>query len=318
MGTFGAVDPVSTLELLGGASRRTELLRAGASHAGIVRDLTAGAIVKTKSVYHLPGIEEDVIRAREFRAHLACVSACAHLGLPLVEPPALPHLAVARDRGHARRGVRDFAGVVMHRDDAVVELSRTPTGATAKLLVPPAIAVDQTARCLSPLQQLVLVEALMFKGSLTRARLARFVVGNSERRIWLVRHASALSESLLESIARGALVTAGLEVEQQKYIPGVGRVDLVVGGRLVVELDGREHHTDVRSFATDRHRDRQLLLQGYKVMRFTYADVVFRTTDMVDSIAAVLRVSLGVRARARLEWACSPHTASGPHPLIGT
>ena len=312
------MDPVSTLELLGGASRRTELLRAGASHSGIVRGLNAGAIVKTKSVYHLPGIEEDVIRAREFRAHLACVSACAHLGLPLVQPPALPHLAVARDRGHARRGVRDFAGVVMHRDDAVDALSRTPTGATARLLVPPAVAVDQTARCLSPLQQLALVDSLMFRGSLTRARLARFEVGKCDRRLWLVRHASALSESLLESIARGALVTVGLGVEQQMSIPGVGRVDLVVGGRLVVELDGREHHSDVRAFATDRQRDRQLLLQGYKVMRFTYADVVFRTTEMVDSIAAVLKVSLGVRARARLEWACSPHTSSDPSSLFGT
>lgn len=43
--------------------------------------------------------------------------------------------------------------------------------------------------------------------------------------------------------------------------------------RLIVEVDGRDPHTTRRAFEHDRHRDQQLALLGYRVIRFTWRQV---------------------------------------------
>ena len=54
----------------------------------------------------------------------------------------------------------------------------------------------------------------------------------------------------------------------------VGEVDLLVGDRVVVEIDGFAHHSDRVAFQEDRRRDRELVAQGYVVLRFTAAEVL--------------------------------------------
>jgi very-short-patch-repair endonuclease len=54
----------------------------------------------------------------------------------------------------------------------------------------------------------------------------------------VVDHAS---ESLLETLARTYFRQAGIRVETQVHIDGVGYVDLLLEGWLAVELDGRHH-----------------------------------------------------------------------------
>lgn len=43
--------------------------------------------------------------------------------------------------------------------------------------------------------------------------------------------------------------------------------------RLAIELDGREHHSDADAFQRDRARQNALVLAGWTVLRFTWADV---------------------------------------------
>jgi len=99
--------------------------------------------------------------------------------------------------------------------------------------------------------------------------------------------ADARSGSLLETVLRLALREAGLPVECQVLVAGVGRVDLVVGGWLVVEVDGFEFHADRDSYRTDRRRGNLLVAGGFRLLRFSYEDVVFRRSDVVAQIAAV-------------------------------
>ena len=49
------------------------------------------------------------------------------------------------------------------------------------------------------------------------------------------------AESMLETLARTYFRQAGISVETQVHIDGVGYVDLLLEGRLIVELDGRHH-----------------------------------------------------------------------------
>jgi very-short-patch-repair endonuclease len=70
--------------------------------------------------------------------------------------------------------------------------------------------------------------------------------------------------------------------------PGV-RVDFCFrSARLVVEVDGARWHQDVQR---DRRRDNALARLGWRVMRFTWADVVHDSTRVVREIRAALAPS---------------------------
>ena len=70
------------------------------------------------------------------------------------------------------------------------------------------------------------------------------------------------------------------------------RVDLLWrDGKIVVELDGSEHERD-GTYAADRHRDFELLVAGYLVLRLTNAEVeldLARSLDKVRRIVALRR-----------------------------
>jgi very-short-patch-repair endonuclease len=55
--------------------------------------------------------------------------------------------------------------------------------------------------------------------------------------------------------------------------------------RLVVELDGWEHHRDRHAFERDRMRDASLTATGWRVVRFTHRQLV----DCPDHVAETLR-----------------------------
>ena len=92
---------------------------------------------------------------------------------------------------------------------------------------------------------------------------------------------------MIETVARVALRQAGLPVDCQVLIQGVGRVDLVVDGWLVVELDGFAYHSDRDRYRTDRRRTNGLVARGYRVLRFSYEDVMFHLADVVAQVVAV-------------------------------
>ncbi|WP_162242479.1 MULTISPECIES: endonuclease domain-containing protein [unclassified Microcella] len=81
---------------------------------------------------------------------------------------------------------------------------------------------------------------------------------------------------------RVALRDVGLAVDVQVVIPGVGRVDLLVEGRVVVEVDGRRWHEGEQE--RDYWRDLQLARHGYIVVRVDYAHVVSRIDTVVEAV----------------------------------
>ena len=69
----------------------------------------------------------------------------------------------------------------------------------------------------------------------------------------------------------------------------IPRVDLLwCEGRIVVELDGPEHFFDPK-YGQDRHRDYELLVAGYLVLRITNAQVDTDLQHAVEKIRKVVR-----------------------------
>jgi very-short-patch-repair endonuclease len=61
--------------------------------------------------------------------------------------------------------------------------------------------------------------------------------------------------------------------------------------RLIVEVDGRDPHTTRRAFEADRRRDQQLALLGWRVIRFTWRQLMHDP----GYVAATLRALLAAR-----------------------
>lgn len=129
-------------------------------------------------------------------------------------------------------------------------------------------------------------------GSASRARI-RAALPRSAR--WLVDFARSDADSGLESLLRLRLHILGVHLATQVSIPGVGRVDFVVDGRLIIEVDGREHHGAPEMRHRDLSRDAAASRLGYETLRFDYAQVVHDWPMVQVAIEGALR-----RARDRV------------------
>lgn len=96
-------------------------------------------------------------------------------------------------------------------------------------------------------------------------------------------HASLLSDSGLETYLVDRLRPFGVDLRQQVWIEG-HRVDLLIGQRLVVQIDGYEHHRRAKDRRRDIAHDARLRLLGYTVLRFDYQQVVFEWPDVERTI----------------------------------
>jgi very-short-patch-repair endonuclease len=96
------------------------------------------------------------------------------------------------------------------------------------------------------------------------------------------------ADSGLESLVRWRLRTRGLSVRTQVSVPTVGIVDLVIGERLIVEVDGKENHDDESHRHKDLLRDANAAALGYVTLRFDYALVVHAWTLVERAILGQL------------------------------
>jgi very-short-patch-repair endonuclease len=91
------------------------------------------------------------------------------------------------------------------------------------------------------------------------------------------------AQSGLESKARLGFHRRGIRCRSQVLIAGVGRVDLLIGDRLVIECDGLTWHSSTNAHDEDCRRDLELHRLGYIVIRVTYRQVMFGWAD-VDEV----------------------------------
>lgn len=270
----------SVVKRLGGAARRKDLVQAGITDYEIALARQAGLIKRPfRGVLTLPNLRQDFALACYFNAQLTCLTAADHHGIRILNRPAIPHLELDIDRG----GHRD-ASFPHH----LCHLHRSRTHDSYGRVVSAARAIDMAASCVTPLEQLVMLDHALALRKVARSQIAGFDHTPLPVRRWLQSEANQLSGSVPETCARVALRAAGLDLRIQAPF-GDGRFgDFLVNGCLFVEVDGYEFHSDPKQFAEDRARDRYLISLGFRVLRFTYADAVHHPDRLVADVLAAL------------------------------
>lgn len=273
-----------------GALRRRDLALDRTSRRAL-RDLVEeGAVVERVGVVFAPGTDWPLIACRMLGGLLTCHSALEYYSLPELPHPGAVHVAIPSSRGR----VRPLAGVVVHREPA-----RWPPGMSPPV-APPRLLVARMLRCAEETPAVVVADAALRRGLVSRAELAAMLRSNrsggplGHRRLARCREKA---RSPIESIARLELEDAGHSVEVGVDVPGVGEVDMLVDDRLLVETDGYQFHSSKGDWSNDRRREQGLIAQGRLWVRLTYDDVMSgRTVPVVEAALSGLRRALSTAA----------------------
>lgn len=266
----------------GGVVPRRTLLQWGNTDSQIRRALDTGDLTRLRRGWYMtPTAEREVADAVRAGGCLGCVSSLRRRGVYTFD-----------QRLHVRVAESDGNCLPRH----VVRRS-VPGGWSA-----PATPVDSLAdsllaasRCCSPEDLLVLLDSVVNLGLMRSEQVLRLF---AESPVFVRRTVSRMdrAESGTETLVRDRLRHLGLPVQTQVWIAGVGRVDLLVGERLVVEVDSVEHHTSLAAYTNDRRRDRQLRALGFVPIRLTHQQVVY---DWLEASMDILSIDRQLRTARR-------------------
>ena len=107
----------------------------------------------------------------------------------------------------------------------------------------------------------------------------------------LIDLARADADSGIESIVRFRLLRLGIDAHPQWNVPGVGRVDLRIGDRLLIEIDGRLNHEGESLRHKDLVRDAMAAALGFETLRFDYALVMYDWELVEAAILTRIRIN---------------------------
>ena len=310
------MDHAALIRRLGGIAAGTDLRSRGATQDSLDRAVVSGRILRIRrGWFAVPGADSECMTAVAAGGALSCASALKHYGVWLM-PFAGPHVRVD-PRHHASRDDR----IRLHW----LESADSAHGGCDSV----ATAVDVAIQCLDKEAAIVALDSALQKRLVTRAELQTRFRGRP-RHIELLGRADGSSQAGIETLVRVRLRSRGIRVRTQVSIPGVGRVDLLVGDRLIIETDGRTFHDDAEAFSRDRRRDLAAQVLGYLVVRLSYRQVTAEWPAVEAQLLRLIRRDEHVwrsrhgraaatggqesaRARARLAPSVDPQVAAGDY-----
>lgn len=267
----------------GGAIATHELHSAGLSKDDIAREVRRGQLIRARQGWYVgPGIHPDLVRAVRVGGRLSCRSALDLHGLWVVTDQKLHVIVDGNDcqlrspsSRHRRLGTSD--PVTIHWRD-----SRDGS----RLIVDPVSALEDLCSCATPELVGASADSLLLKDPSQRPHIVRM----SSRVTAVYREALVTADGICES---GTETLFWIRMRRwyprrQVRIRGVGRVDFLFGERLVIEVDGEEFHTATVEFERDRRRDAVLSALGYRVLRFSYRQVMERWPEVEAAVLAAL------------------------------
>jgi len=273
----------------GGLIATHELHADGHFRGSIANALAHNRLVRVRQGWYCPAELHPLLReAARVGGAATCVSALALHGAWTVKTDIL-HVSVLsnscrlRTRADKRARLADSPG-------ALVRVHWSLTVPDHRLLLDPIECLRDLLHCETPEMSTAVADSVLHRNpDLTAEWLALVETQPLAARIWLSR-IDGVCESGTESIFWFRMSPLGLPLRRQVRIARVGRVDFLIGSKLIVEVDSAKYHTDPDAYERDRRRDAQLSALGYRVLRFTYEQILNRWPEVEAAVlASILR-----------------------------
>lgn len=294
---------VSAILASGGVCAVHRLGDAGFSRRAVDTAISAGEVIRVRRGWVATATANpDVVRAVRVGGVATAATVVRMHGIRTSDDPTL-HVRVAR--GASRLRAPDPASGVESRvldrvHDRVCVHHRSDPAPTAAV-DPLTLAIAEMLSCAPPDAAIAALDSALSSGVLVARDLELVRAFSLRSRHWIIDRADAGSESGIETKVRLLLRTRRIRHRSQVRIEGVGRVDLLVGDRLVIEVDGSRFHSGDDEFESDRRRDFELAIRGYLVIRLSYRMVTSHwdaTRDHLLDVIARGEHRWGYRARA--------------------
>lgn len=252
-------DAVAQVRSRGGVARTSTLNRSGVGRREVERLVQRGHLVRVKrGRVATPDADALLVSCARSNVVLTCVTQARRLGLWVLADDARCHVAAPPHAGRAPTST------------AMVHWARPVVPRHPDALADPIENVLAAVAACQPFESALAVwESALQKGLVRRELLGRLALLASARR--LLDEAEVWSDSGLETLVVPRLLWLGLPLRRQIWIHG-HRVDLLVGDRLVLQVDGG-HHVGAQRAADNAH-DAALMLLGYHVIRIGYRQVI--------------------------------------------
>lgn len=264
-----------------------ELIAFGATSHSLTAAVRGGHLVRARrDHYALPGTARHVIAAVRVGGRMGCVSTLA-AGSIFAYDASHPHIhmegSMSRSRSPRNRHIpltRDNRdGCTLHWEP----LFDRENARESSVSILDALA--QGLRCQKPWHALASLDNALFQGMIEIGDLHQIFANVPLRLQYLMSLVDGRAEAGQETVLRMIVREAGLDYELQVEIPGVGRVDMVVAGCLVLEADSRLAHDGWEKHVEDRGRDLRLAAQGYMSLRPAYQHTMHHPQLVRDAVS---------------------------------
>ncbi|HEX4443506.1 MAG TPA: hypothetical protein VHZ81_08020 [Galbitalea sp.] len=261
----------------------------GATTFGLTAAVRGGHLVRARrDHYVLPGTDHHLVEAVRIGGRLACVSALSSMGIFAFDA-SRTHVHMDHSMSRSRSPKDRFIpltpfnrhGVQLHWhpliDDNATEFSVGIIDALA-----------QSLRCQEPGHALASIDNALHLGRIEEGDLSAIFAKAPERVCHLRELVDGSAESGQETMLRLIIGSTGHSCESQVSFEGIGRVDFVVAGCLVVEADSRTAHDGWEKHVSDRGRDLALARLGYMTLRPAYQHTMQRPELVAGAIAKLV------------------------------
>ncbi|MFB2585955.1 endonuclease domain-containing protein [Herbiconiux liukaitaii] len=274
----------------GGVASTASLALAGFPAAIIDEEVRRGSILRLRRGWvALPDAPTDVVQAVRVGGRLSCLSVLKRENVWCQRDSRLhirvPSNAQKLSSPHDRRiplGRPERFGIALHRSHRATLAE--PDGPVDTFTW----ALLHSITCQPRDDAIVTLDSALHSGRITRVELeflAEYLPAKFRAYLELTDPNAA---SGLETKARLGLHSCNIPYRSQVQIPGAGRVDILIGDRLVLEVDGREWHSGATAYARDRGRDLALVETGYLVLRLSFDQVMGEWPRVIAVIRALV------------------------------
>lgn len=270
---------------------RRQLLDLGMARQGLTEAVRSGQLLRVRrDRYALPEVERAILEAVRIGGLLSCVSAADLLGIWVPDQP-FTHLAMGRDASRMRSPRSRFVPLTADNRDGC-ELHWWPlidVDAASLHSVGVRDALAHIIRCQPRMVAVAALDSALYTGRISLADLDVIFASVPAKFADLRDDIDSRCMSGIETIVRLLCLDAGVRCVPQVDFPGIGVVDFVLEGCVVVETDGHSGHASASNQKRDYDRDVALAALGYIVLRFNYRQVMFHPERVMFAIRGALR-----------------------------
>ncbi len=269
---------------------RAELCARGATGASLTAAIRSKLLIRLRrDHYALPDCDRHVIEAVRIGGRLGCISALADYGVfvtdsrfthvhldPLASRPRSPRSRFDPLSSDNRDGAQLHWRNLVHEDDG----DECRVGIRDALL--------QSLECQTLWNSVATFDSALHLGRVTPADIAD-VFARAPRSARAVEPMiDSRAESGPESILRMIVRALGYGCEPQVTISGIGRIDLIVEGRLALEADSRKWHEGWEKQRADRERDIQLARRKFMSLRPLSDHILYSPQTVGEAITGLI------------------------------